>query len=332
MRVEIYAGYEREAPARAMAQQRSPARPMAVVESVGVEAPGGALQRPHTAALIAHAEPIRPRPNQGVESMKIHEYQAKEILRRYGVPVQPGKVATTPERGRGRSPASSACPSSSRRRSTSAGAARPAASSSARRPEQAREVAGRVLGMDIKGLTVEKVLVTPKMDIKEEYYLGIVIDRACQAPVVMVSAAGGVDIEEVAAADAREDHQARRWTCAGACLPTRRATCWPRPACPPSSSPSGGAILAEPGQRLHRQRRHAGRDQSARADGGRPGDGRRRQDPHRRQRPAAPERVRQLGRARGGQPAGVRGQGRRASPTSSSTATSASSATAPASS
>jgi succinyl-CoA synthetase beta subunit len=56
-----------------------------------------------------------------------------------------------------------------------------------------------VLGMDIKGLTVEKVLVTPKIAIQEEYYAGIVLDRASQAPLVMVSAAGGVDIEEVAA-------------------------------------------------------------------------------------------------------------------------------------
>ena len=52
--------------------------------------------------------------------------------------------------------------------------------------------------MDIKGLTVEKVLVTPKIDIAEEYYLGIALDRASQAPVAMVSAAGGVDIEQVA--------------------------------------------------------------------------------------------------------------------------------------
>src|SRR5262249_60542966 len=65
-------------------------------------------------------------------------------------------------------------------------------------PEAARAEAARVLGMDIKGLKVEKVLVTPKLDIAEEYYVGIVLDRASQAPVVMVSAAGGVDIEQVA--------------------------------------------------------------------------------------------------------------------------------------
>jgi succinyl-CoA synthetase beta subunit len=52
--------------------------------------------------------------------------------------------------------------------------------------------------MDIKGLTVEKVLVTPKIEIAEEYYLGVALDRASQAPVAIVSAAGGVDIEQVA--------------------------------------------------------------------------------------------------------------------------------------
>jgi len=66
-------------------------------------------------------------------------------------------------------------------------------------PEQARAAAAKVIGMDIKGLTVEKVLVVSKLDIKEEYYLGIILDRKSQAPVVMVSKEGGIDIEEVAA-------------------------------------------------------------------------------------------------------------------------------------
>ncbi|HEY4386336.1 MAG TPA: ADP-forming succinate--CoA ligase subunit beta, partial [Ktedonobacteraceae bacterium] len=66
-------------------------------------------------------------------------------------------------------------------------------------PAQAKEAAARVLGMDIKGLTVEKVLVTSKINIQEEYYLGIILDRKSQAPVIMVSKEGGIDIEEVAA-------------------------------------------------------------------------------------------------------------------------------------
>ncbi len=130
--------------------------------------------------------------------MKIHEYQAEDILARYGIPVMPGKVATTPEEaeaiarelggpvvvkaqvyvgGRGK-----------------AGGVKPG-----RTPEEAREVASQILGMDIKGLKVEKVLVTSMLDIAEEYYMGIIIDRKSQAPVIMVSSAGGMDIEEVAA-------------------------------------------------------------------------------------------------------------------------------------
>jgi succinyl-CoA synthetase beta subunit len=66
-------------------------------------------------------------------------------------------------------------------------------------PEVAREKAQAILGMDIKGLTVEKVLVTEAADIGTEAYVGIIVDRATKKAVFMVSAAGGIDIEEVAA-------------------------------------------------------------------------------------------------------------------------------------
>jgi succinyl-CoA synthetase beta subunit len=66
-------------------------------------------------------------------------------------------------------------------------------------PEQAYEAASAILGMSIKGLLVRRVLVAPAVDIEHEYYLGITMDRARQCPVIMASAAGGIDIEEVAA-------------------------------------------------------------------------------------------------------------------------------------
>jgi succinyl-CoA synthetase beta subunit len=66
-------------------------------------------------------------------------------------------------------------------------------------PADAREKAAAILGMKIKGLTVEKVLVTVAADIGSEAYVGIIVDRASKKPVFMVSAAGGIDIEEVAA-------------------------------------------------------------------------------------------------------------------------------------
>jgi succinyl-CoA synthetase beta subunit len=66
-------------------------------------------------------------------------------------------------------------------------------------PQEAAEVAKKILGMEIKGLTVQKVLVVPAADIATEAYAGLILDRATQRPVFMVSAAGGIDIEEVAA-------------------------------------------------------------------------------------------------------------------------------------
>ena len=129
--------------------------------------------------------------------MKIHEYQAKEIMRRYGIPVQPGKIATTPEQAE-EIAREFGEPVVIKAQVYVGGRGKAGGIQFGDTPEQARDAASRVLGMDIKGLTVEKVLVTPKIAISDEYYVGIVLDRASQAPVVMVSAAGGVDIEEVA--------------------------------------------------------------------------------------------------------------------------------------
>src|SRR5689334_11469160 len=69
----------------------------------------------------------------------------------------------------------------------------------AKTPAEAADHASRILGMQIKGLTVEKVLVVPAAEIASESYVGLIMDRETQRPVFMVSAAGGVDIEEVAA-------------------------------------------------------------------------------------------------------------------------------------
>ncbi len=129
--------------------------------------------------------------------MKIHEYQAKDILRRFGVPVQPGAIATTAEEAE-RITREYGVPVVIKAQVYVGGRGKAGGVKLAQTPAEAREVAGRILGMDIKGLTVEKVLVTPALDIKEEYYIGVTLDRASQAPVVIVSAAGGIDIEEVA--------------------------------------------------------------------------------------------------------------------------------------
>ncbi len=129
--------------------------------------------------------------------MKIHEYQAKDILARYGIPVQPGRVAFTPEEAETIARELGG-PVVIKAQVYVGGRGKAGGIQFGDTPELARQAAERVIGMNIKGLTVEKVLVTSKIDIKEEYYLGIILDRKTQAPVVMVSTAGGIDIEEVA--------------------------------------------------------------------------------------------------------------------------------------
>jgi succinyl-CoA synthetase beta subunit len=130
--------------------------------------------------------------------VNIHEYQAKEILRGYGVPIPPGDVATTPAEAEqiarriGRTVVVKA-------QVHAGGRGKAGGVKLAKTPEEAREVASRILGMQIKGLTVQKVLVTDAADIASEAYVGIILDRASKKPVFMVSPAGGIDIEEVAA-------------------------------------------------------------------------------------------------------------------------------------
>ena len=130
--------------------------------------------------------------------VKIHEYQAKDILARYGIPVQPGKVAHTPEEAEAIARELGG-PVVVKAQVYVGGRGKAGGVKFGHTPEEARAVASQILGMDIKGLTVEKVLVTKMVNIEEEYYMGIIIDRKSQAPVVMVSRAGGMDIEEVAA-------------------------------------------------------------------------------------------------------------------------------------
>ncbi len=130
--------------------------------------------------------------------MKIHEYQAKDILARYGIPIQPGRVAYTPDEAE-EIARELGGPVVIKAQVYVGGRGKAGGIQFGDTPEQARAAAAKVLGMNIKGLTVEKVLVVSKLEIKEEYYLGIILDRKSQAPVVMVSKAGGIDIEEVAA-------------------------------------------------------------------------------------------------------------------------------------
>jgi succinyl-CoA synthetase beta subunit len=77
----------------------------------------------------------------------------------------------------------------------------------AKTPDEAAAHARRILGMTIKGLTVHKVLIAPAAEIASESYVGLIVDRAAQRPVLMVSPAGGIDIEEVAAKTPEQIHR-----------------------------------------------------------------------------------------------------------------------------
>ncbi len=130
--------------------------------------------------------------------MNIHEYQAKEIFRRHGIPIPPGDIASTPEeaeaiaRKLGGTVVIKA-------QVHAGGRGKAGGVKLAKTPEEARSLAEAILKLRIKDLPVLKVLVTPAADIATEAYVGVIVDRASRRAVFMVSPAGGIDIEEVAA-------------------------------------------------------------------------------------------------------------------------------------
>jgi succinyl-CoA synthetase beta subunit len=129
--------------------------------------------------------------------MNLHEYQAKELLVAQGIPVPMGEVATTPEQAEQIARRLGGAVVIKAQVHTG-GRGKAGGVKLAKTAEEAKEKAAAILGMDIKGFVVKKVLVAPAEEIATEAYCGIILDRASKAPVFMVSASGGVDIEEVA--------------------------------------------------------------------------------------------------------------------------------------
>ncbi len=138
--------------------------------------------------------------------MKIHEYQAKQIFAEAGMPVPAGEVAETPTDAFAIAEKLNS-PVMVKAQVHVGGRGKAGGVKYAENAEAARVLAQKILGMDIKGLTVKKVLVTAAEDILSESYVGIILDRATKKPVIMVSAAGGVDIEEVAAKTPEKIHK-----------------------------------------------------------------------------------------------------------------------------
>jgi succinyl-CoA synthetase beta subunit len=130
--------------------------------------------------------------------MKLHEYQSKNLFAEFGVPIPAGKVASNPKEAKkiaqelgGRVVVKSQV--------LVGGRGKAGGIKLANNPAEAEKLAEEILNIEIKGLPVRKVLIDEAADIQTEIYLGITNDRAARRPVFMASAAGGVDIEEVAA-------------------------------------------------------------------------------------------------------------------------------------
>jgi len=149
--------------------------------------------------------------------MKIHEYQAKDVLRRFGVPVPPGELATTVD---------DAVAAAERLKDAGAtlfvvkaqihagGRGKGGGVKLARSIDEVRDLAGRMLGMQLithqtgpEGQTVRRLLITSGVDIEREYYVGITLDRGRNLDVIMVSTEGGVEIEKVAAETPEKIHK-----------------------------------------------------------------------------------------------------------------------------
>ena len=137
--------------------------------------------------------------------MKIHEYQAKEIFRRFGVPTPRGEMVTTPEQARAAAEKLGTKIVVVKAQIHAGGRGKAGGVKLAKSPAEAAELAQKMLGMKLvtpqtgpAGRIVQRLLVEEGLDIKRELYLSILVDRAVAAPVIMASTAGGMEIEEVA--------------------------------------------------------------------------------------------------------------------------------------
>jgi succinyl-CoA synthetase beta subunit len=125
--------------------------------------------------------------------MKIHEYQAKQIFAKYGIPLPQGEVASTPEEAK-KIAEKIGKPVMVKAQVHVGGRGKAGGIKKAENPDETFDVASQILGMEIKGLVVKKVLVTECKGIASEAYIGVIVDRKNKKPVIMVSAAGGIEV------------------------------------------------------------------------------------------------------------------------------------------
>ena len=130
--------------------------------------------------------------------MDLHEYQGKELFRRFGIPVSEGLLATSPAEARAAAEKLGGTVVV-KAQVLIGGRGKAGGIKLASSPDEAEARAGEILGMDIRGHTVGKVWIEQASDIAREYYLSLTFDRSAKNPLFMFTTQGGMDIEEVAA-------------------------------------------------------------------------------------------------------------------------------------
>jgi succinyl-CoA synthetase beta subunit len=128
----------------------------------------------------------------------LFEFQAKQLFRKFGVPVSLGEVATTPDEAKAIAERLGGV-TVVKAQVKIGGRGKAGGVKVAKTPDDAQAHAEAILGMDIKGHTVHRVLVDPGADIKEEYYVSYLLDRANRTFLAMASYEGGMEIEQLAA-------------------------------------------------------------------------------------------------------------------------------------
>lgn len=139
--------------------------------------------------------------------MKIHEYQARELFERYGIPVNEGRLVSSGPEARSASRDAGWKQTVVKAQVLAGGRGKAGGVKLARTPDEVEEKARGILGLEIKGYPVEKVLVCDAVEIAREIYLGMVLDRSKQGVTLMLTAEGGVEIEELAASNPDAIHK-----------------------------------------------------------------------------------------------------------------------------
>jgi succinyl-CoA synthetase beta subunit len=129
--------------------------------------------------------------------LDLYEYQGKELLRNYGLETLPGIVAGTPEEA-GRAAGTLGGTVAVKAQVLTGGRGKAGGIRVVKNPQEAEQAAAEILGMDIRGHTVERVYVEGAAEIEREFYLSITVDRTAKQPLILFSTEGGVEIEEVA--------------------------------------------------------------------------------------------------------------------------------------